>query len=66
MSAQTIDPCLTLDVFLFQSASNMLLSHFLSLICSLWLLSAVGRGHTARVQVCVCVCERMCAQASLH
>ncbi|KAF5841140.1 hypothetical protein DUNSADRAFT_14143 [Dunaliella salina] len=50
LSAQTIDPYLTLDVFLFQSASNMLLSHFLSLVCSLWLLSAVGRGHTARVQ----------------
>eukprot|EP00200_Dunaliella_tertiolecta_P011095 CAMPEP_0202384386 /NCGR_PEP_ID=MMETSP1127-20130417/55038_1 /ASSEMBLY_ACC=CAM_ASM_000462 /TAXON_ID=3047 /ORGANISM="Dunaliella tertiolecta, Strain CCMP1320" /LENGTH=450 /DNA_ID=CAMNT_0048984199 /DNA_START=122 /DNA_END=1471 /DNA_ORIENTATION=+ len=50
LSSQTIDPYLTLDVFLFQSASNMLLSHFLSLVCSLWLLSAVGRGHTARVQ----------------
>jgi len=64
LSANTIDPSLTLDVFLFQSASNMLLSHFLSLICSLWLLSACVRGHTARVQVrvgtCIYLYTRVC------
>ncbi len=39
-------------MFMFlQAATNTLLGHFLSLICSLWLLSSVGQGKGMGLQV---------------
>jgi len=49
--AGTYNPVLALDVFLVQAASNMLLGHFLSLCCSLWLLGLLGEGKGLRFQV---------------
>eukprot|EP00955_Chlamydomonas_euryale_P035415 350115-Chlamydomonas_euryale.AAC.1 len=34
-----------------QAATNTLLGHFLSLVCSLWLLNIVGEGRGLRFQV---------------
>jgi hypothetical protein len=34
-----------------QAATNTLLGHFLSLLCSLWLLNVVGEGRGLRFQV---------------
>jgi hypothetical protein len=34
-----------------QAATNTLLGHFLSLLCSLWLLNIVGEGRGLRFQV---------------
>lgn len=45
------NPVLALDVFLVQAATNTLLGHFLSLLCSLWLLNVVGEGRGLRFQV---------------
>ena len=50
-AASGYNPVLALDVFLVQAATNMLLGHFLSLLCSLWLLNVVGEGRGLRFQV---------------
>lgn len=50
-AAGVYNPVLALDVFLVQAATNMLLGHFLSLVCSLWLLNVVGDGRGLRFQV---------------
>lgn len=50
-TAAGYNPVLALDVFLVQAATNTLLGHFLSLICSLWLLNVVGEGRGLRFQV---------------
>jgi len=49
-AAGVYNPVLALDVFLVQAATNMLLGHFLSLGCSLWLLSVVGESRGLRFQ----------------
>ncbi|KAL6764511.1 hypothetical protein V8C86DRAFT_2471373 [Haematococcus lacustris] len=49
-AAGVYNPVLALDVFLVQAATNMLLGHFLSMVCSLWLLSVVGEGRGLRFQ----------------
>uniref|UniRef100_A0A7S3VHZ7 Protein TIC 21, chloroplastic n=1 Tax=Dunaliella tertiolecta TaxID=3047 RepID=A0A7S3VHZ7_DUNTE len=49
-AAGVYNPVLALDVFLVQAATNMLLGHFLSLTCSLWLLNVVGEGRGDRFQ----------------
>lgn len=49
-AAGVYNPVLALDVFLVQAATNMLLGHFLSMVCSLWLLSIVGEGRGLRFQ----------------
>jgi hypothetical protein len=46
--AHALHKCLSLIV---QAATNMLLGHFLSMVCSLWLLSVVGEGRGIRFQV---------------
>eukprot|EP00882_Tetradesmus_deserticola_P004269 GHRQ01004509.1.p1 GENE.GHRQ01004509.1~~GHRQ01004509.1.p1 ORF type:complete len:294 (+),score=104.70 GHRQ01004509.1:151-1032(+) len=50
-AASGYNPVLALDVFLVQAATNTLLGHFLSLLCSLWLLNVVGEGRGLRFQV---------------
>jgi uncharacterized membrane protein len=45
------NPVLALDVFLVQAATNTLLGHFLSLLCSLWLLNVISEGRGFRFQV---------------
>jgi hypothetical protein len=50
-AAGVFNPVLALDVFLVQAATNTLLGHFLSLVCSLWLLNVVGEGKGLRFQV---------------
>lgn len=50
-AAAGYNPVLALDVFLVQAATNTLLGHFLSLLCSLWLLNVVGEGRGLRFQV---------------
>eukprot|EP00878_Enallax_costatus_P003697 GHUV01003913.1.p1 GENE.GHUV01003913.1~~GHUV01003913.1.p1 ORF type:complete len:297 (+),score=49.75 GHUV01003913.1:198-1088(+) len=50
-TAAGYNPVLALDVFLVQAATNTLLGHFLSLLCSLWLLNIVGEGRGLRFQV---------------
>jgi hypothetical protein len=37
-------------VFLVQAATNTLVGHFLSLICSLWLLNVIGEGRGLKFQ----------------
>uniref|UniRef100_A0A383VTA3 Uncharacterized protein n=1 Tax=Tetradesmus obliquus TaxID=3088 RepID=A0A383VTA3_TETOB len=49
-AAAGYNPVLALDVFLVQAATNTLLGHFLSLLCSLWLLNIVGEGRGLRFQ----------------
>ncbi|GAX76800.1 hypothetical protein CEUSTIGMA_g4246.t1 [Chlamydomonas eustigma] len=49
-AAGVYNPVLALDVFLVQAATNILLGHFLSLVCSLWLLNVVGEGRGLRFQ----------------
>ncbi|KAG1680559.1 hypothetical protein FOA52_015006 [Chlamydomonas sp. UWO 241] len=49
-AAGVYNPVLALDVFLVQAATNTLLGHFLSLVCSLWLLNIVGEGRGLRFQ----------------
>jgi hypothetical protein len=50
-------PCITYNnavhgaVMCLQAATNTLLGHFLSLLCSLWLLNIVGEGRGLRFQV---------------
>ncbi|KAI8466825.1 MAG: hypothetical protein J3K34DRAFT_432413 [Monoraphidium minutum] len=44
------NPVLALDVFLVQASVNTLLGHFLSLLCSLWLLNVIGEGRALRFQ----------------
>ncbi|GBF97584.1 TIC, chloroplastic-like [Raphidocelis subcapitata] len=44
------NPVLALDVFLVQAATNTLLGHFASLLCSLWLLNVIGEGRGLRFQ----------------
>lgn len=51
MASAAYNPVLALDVFLVQASSNMLLGHFLSLCCSLWLLGVLGDGKGLRFQV---------------
>lgn len=51
MGGGAYNPVLALDVFLVQAASNMLLAHFASLCCSLWLLASLGDGKGLRFQV---------------
>jgi hypothetical protein len=43
------NPVLALDVFLVQAATNTLLGHFCSLLCSLWLLNVIGEGRGLRL-----------------
>ena len=50
-AAGVYNPVLALDVFLVQAATNTLLGHFLSLVCSLWLLNVIGEGRGLRFQV---------------
>ncbi len=50
-AASGYNPVLALDVFLVQAATNTLLGHFLSLLCSLWLLHVVGEGRGLKFQV---------------
>jgi hypothetical protein len=50
-AAGTYNPVLALDVFLVQAATNTLLGHFLSLLCSLWLLNVIGEGRGLNLQV---------------
>jgi hypothetical protein len=50
-AASGYNPVLALDVFLVQAATNMLLGHFLSMLCCLWLLNVVGEGRGLRFQV---------------
>lgn len=50
-TAAGYNPVLALDVFLVQAATNTLLGHFMSLLCSLWLLNVVGEGRGLRFQV---------------
>lgn len=45
--AGSYNPVLALDVFLVQASTNTLLSHFASLVLSLWLIRIVGRNPTA-------------------
>lgn len=45
------NPVLALDVFLVQAATNTLLGHFLSLLCSLWLLNVIGEGRGLKFSV---------------
>ncbi|GAX82913.1 hypothetical protein CEUSTIGMA_g10339.t1 [Chlamydomonas eustigma] len=49
-AAGVYNPVLALDVFLVQAATNTLLGHFLSVVCSLWLLNVVGEGKGLRFQ----------------
>lgn len=42
--AGSYNPVLALDVFLVQASTNTLLSHFASLVLSLWLIRIVGRN----------------------
>eukprot|EP00798_Chlamydomonas_sp_ICE-L_P011298 gene11298-18934_t len=49
-TAASYNPVLALDVFLVQAATNTLLGHFLSLICSLWLLNVLGEGKGFQAQ----------------
>jgi hypothetical protein len=49
--AGNYNPVLALDVFLVQAATNTLLGHFLSLLCSLWLLNVISEGRGLRLQV---------------
>ncbi|KAL0040574.1 hypothetical protein WJX77_011338 [Trebouxia sp. C0004] len=44
--AGSYNPVLALDVFLVQASTNTLLSHFASLVLSLWLIRIVGRNPT--------------------
>lgn len=44
--AGSYNPVLALDVFLVQASTNTLLSHFTSLVLSLWLIRIVGRNPT--------------------
>ena len=50
-AAGSYNPVLALDVFLVQAATNTLLGHFSSLLCSLWLLNVIGEGRSLRFQV---------------
>ncbi|KAK9827073.1 hypothetical protein WJX74_005567 [Apatococcus lobatus] len=45
--AGSYNPVLALDVFLVQASTNTLLAHFVSLLCSLWLVRVVGRNSAA-------------------
>jgi hypothetical protein len=45
------NPVLALDVFLVQAATNTLLGHFASMLCSLWLLNVIGEGRGLKFQV---------------
>ncbi|KAI8464722.1 MAG: hypothetical protein J3K34DRAFT_388344 [Monoraphidium minutum] len=49
-AAAGYNPVLALDVFLVQAATNTLLGHFLSLLCSLWLLNVIGEGRGLHFQ----------------
>lgn len=40
-------PVLALDIFNVQAATNAVLSHFVSLVVSLWLLRVIGKSKTA-------------------
>jgi hypothetical protein len=42
-------PNLSIDAFMLQAATNVLLGHFLGLVCSLWILYQVADGGAFRV-----------------
>lgn len=44
--AGSYNPVLALDVFQVQASTNTLLSHFVSMLCCLWLIRVVGRNTT--------------------